>query len=65
MLSLVADRADVFHSKIHESIEKCKYGFKDFKFVRVDFIHRINYLDPVKNPEAKPFGVKVNFVLKF
>ena len=36
-----------------------------FKFVRVDFIHRINYLDPVKNPDAKPFGVKVNFVLKF
>lgn len=42
------------------------YGVENiFKFVRVDFIHRINYLDPVKNPEAKPFGVKVNFVLKF
>jgi hypothetical protein len=42
------------------------YGVENiFKFVRVDFIHRINYLDPVKNPDAKPFGVKVNFVLKF
>ena len=42
------------------------YGIENiFKFVRVDFIHRINYLDQVNNPGAKPFGVKVNFVLKF
>lgn len=39
------------------------YGIENiFKFVRLDFIHRINYLN---NDKAKPFGVKVNFVLKF
>ena len=42
------------------------YGIENiFKFARVDFIHRLNYLDKVQNPGAKPFGVKVNFVLKF
>ena len=39
------------------------YGIENIlKFIRVDFIHRLNYLD---NTGAKPFGVKINFVLKF
>jgi hypothetical protein len=39
------------------------YGIENiFKFIRLDFIHRLNYLD---NTDAKPFGIKVNFVLKF
>jgi len=39
------------------------YGIENiFKFIRLDFIHRLNYLD---NEGARPFGVKVNFVLKF
>ena len=44
------------------------YGIENiFKFIRVDFIHRINYLDNVdpNGKKASPFGVKVNFVLKF
>ncbi len=43
------------------------YGVENiFKFVRLDFIHRINYLDnEVNGQKASPFGVKVNFVLKF
>jgi hypothetical protein len=44
------------------------YGVENiFKFVRVDFIHRINYLDHVnsKGKPVKPFGVKLNFVFKF
>jgi len=39
------------------------YGIENIlKFVRIDFIHRLNYL---QNPSAKPFGVKVNFLFKF
>ncbi|NUM31355.1 MAG: carboxypeptidase-like regulatory domain-containing protein [Bacteroidetes bacterium] len=39
------------------------YGIENiFKFVRVDFIHRMTYLYKDK---AKPFGVKFNFVFKF
>jgi hypothetical protein len=34
------------------------YGIENiFKFFRVDFFHRITYLD---NPGARPFGVKVS-----
>ncbi|MFM9946086.1 MAG: DUF5686 family protein, partial [Bacteroidia bacterium] len=39
------------------------YGIENiFKFVRLDFIHRVNYLD---NKDINPFGIKVNFVIKF
>jgi hypothetical protein len=44
------------------------YGIENiFKFVRLDFIHRLNYLDHVntKGKKVKPFGIKVNFVFKF
>ena len=44
------------------------YGVENiFKFVRVDFIHRLNYLDnkKVNGNYVNPFGIKVNFVLKF
>lgn len=44
------------------------YGIENiFKFVRLDFIHRINYLNNIdpNGKKASPFGVKVNFVLKF
>tara|TARA_Y100000385_G_scaffold145562_1_gene151184 strand:+ start:29406 stop:31901 length:2496 start_codon:yes stop_codon:yes gene_type:complete len=42
------------------------YGIENiFRFVRVDFIHRITYLDKTKHPNAKPFGVKFNAVLRF
>ena len=34
------------------------YGIENiFKFFRVDFFHRMTYLD---NPGAKPFGVKIS-----
>lgn len=38
-----------------------------FKFVRLDFIHRLNYLDNrgTDGKKVRPFGVKVNFVFKF
>ena len=39
------------------------YGIENiFKFIRLDFIHRLNYLD---HKDANPFGIKANFVLKF
>lgn len=39
------------------------YGIENiFKFIRVDFIHRLTYL---YKQDAKPFGVKFNFVFKF
>ncbi len=44
------------------------YGIENiFKFIRLDFIHRINYLNnkDVNGALAKPFGVKVNFTFKF
>ena len=42
------------------------YGIENiFRFVRVDFIHRATYLDKVNYPNAKPFGVKLNAVLRF
>ena len=41
------------------------YGIENiFRFVRVDFIHRLTYIDE-SHPNAKPFGVKVNAVLRF
>ncbi len=40
------------------------YGIENiFRFVRVDFIHRLTYLED--HPNAKPFGVKFNAVLRF
>ena len=42
------------------------YGIENiFRFVRVDFIHRVTYLDKTLYPNAKPFGVKFNAVLRF
>lgn len=44
------------------------YGIENiFKFVRIDFIHRLNYLDHENSDgkKVRPFGVKVNFVFKF
>jgi len=39
------------------------YGVENiFKIIRVDFIHRITHLD---NPNARPFGVKLQLQLKF
>ena len=41
------------------------YGIENiFRFVRVDFIHRLTYLDD-SHPNAKPFGIKFNAVLRF
>lgn len=41
------------------------YGIENiFRFVRVDFIHRLTYLDE-NHPDARPFGVKLNAVLRF
>ena len=43
MLSLVAESADEFQSKMLESIEKCKYGFKDFDLGLAIFITKATY----------------------
>ena len=41
------------------------YGLENiFRFIRVDFIHRLTYLDE-NHPNAKPFGIKVNAVFRF
>lgn len=41
------------------------YGVENiFRFIRVDFIHRLTYLDET-HPNAKPFGVKFNAVVRF
>lgn len=41
------------------------YGIENiFRFLRVDFIHRLTYLDQ-NHPNARPFGVKFNAVLRF
>ena len=41
------------------------YGIENiFRFVRVDFIHRLTYLDNT-HPNARPFGIKFNAVLRF
>ena len=38
------------------------YGVENiFKFFRVDFIHRLTYVDKIKNPEARKFGVLFSF----
>lgn len=40
------------------------YGIENiFRFVRVDFIHRLTYLH--NQPDVRPFGVKFNAVLRF
>lgn len=42
------------------------YGLENiFRFMRVDFIHRLTYLDDEAHPNARPFGVKLNAVLRF
>lgn len=41
------------------------YGIENiFRFVRIDFIHRVTYLDE-SHPNAKPFGIKGTAVLRF
>lgn len=41
------------------------YGIENiFRFIRVDFIHRLTYVDE-EHPNARPFGVKFNAVLRF
>lgn len=41
------------------------YGIENiFRFIRVDLIHRLTYLDD-NHPDARPFGVKVNAVFRF
>ena len=41
------------------------YGLENiFRFIRVDFIHRLTYIDE-NHPDAKAFGVKVNAVFRF
>ncbi len=38
------------------------YGVENiFKFFRVDFIHRVTYLDREKNPDVRKFGVLFSF----
>ena len=38
------------------------YGVENIlKFFRVDFIHRVTYLDKVKNPDVRKFGVLFSF----
>ena len=38
------------------------YGVENiFKFFRVDFIHRVTYLDKTKNPDVRKFGVLFSF----
>ncbi|MDQ2655917.1 MAG: DUF5686 family protein, partial [Bacteroidota bacterium] len=38
------------------------YGVENiFKFFRVDFIHRLTYLDKEKNPDVRKFGVLFSF----
>lgn len=38
------------------------YGVENiFKFFRVDFIHRLTYLDKAKNPDVRRFGILVSF----
>jgi len=41
------------------------YGLENIlRFIRIDFIHRLTYLD-ASHPNAQPFGVKFNAVLRF
>ena len=38
------------------------YGVENiFKFFRVDFIHRMSYLDKTQNPDVRKFGVLFSF----
>lgn len=39
------------------------YGFDNiFRFFRIDFIHRLTYLE---RPSARPFGIKLSAEIKF
>lgn len=41
------------------------YGIENiFRFIRIDFIHRITYIDE-NHSNAQPFGVKFNAVIRF
>ena len=41
------------------------YGIENiFRFIRVDFIHRLTYVD-AEHPNARNFGVKANAVFRF
>lgn len=49
--------------KGYKPYAELSYGLENiFRLVRVDFIHRITYLD---HPNTSPFGVKTNFVFRF
>ncbi len=38
------------------------YGVENiFRFIRVDFVHRLTYLDKTVNPDVRKFGVLVSF----
>jgi hypothetical protein len=65
--ALIADRPDEdgltvgFLSRGLPYIE-LGYGVENiFKFFRVDFIHRVTYLDKAKNPDVRKFGVLFSF----
>lgn len=65
--ALIADRPDAdgltvgFLSRGVPYIE-LGYGVENiFKFFRVDFIHRLSYLDKTKNPDVRKFGVLFSF----
>lgn len=65
---LIADRPDAdsrsavgFLSRGEPYVE-LGYGVENiFKFFRVDFIHRLTYLDKTKNPDVRKFGVLFSF----
>ena len=41
------------------------YGIENiFRFLRIDFIHRLTYLDPT-DPSIQAFGIKANVVFRF
>lgn len=66
--ALIADKPDAdgglnvgFLSRGEPYIE-LGYGVENiFKFFRVDFIHRLSYLDKTKNPDVRKFGVLFSF----
>ena len=66
--ALIADKPDAwdglnvgFLSRGEPYIE-LGYGVENiFKFFRVDFIHRLSYLDKTKKPDVRKFGVLFSF----
>jgi hypothetical protein len=66
--ALIADKPDAgegsgvgFLSRGEPYIE-LGYGVENiFKFFRVDFIHRLSYLDKTQNPDVRKFGVLFSF----